>query len=148
MTVRIDRCKIIDFPKISDPRGDLTFIEQEKDVPFDIKRVYYIYDVSSGSKRGGHAHKTSEEVIIPISGSFDVKLDDGFKKVAILLNRPYFGLYIAPWVWRVIENFSSNSVALILASTLYNESDYVRNYKVFKKEVRAKDKLLTIERPK
>lgn len=134
--LKIDKCKIIYFPKISDPRGNLSFIEEKRHIPFEIKRAYYLYDVPTGAARGGHAHHKMEAVIIALSGSFEVKIDDGFKRESVLLNRPYCGLYLSPRVWREIENFSSNSIALILASTFYDESDYIRPYKVFKKMVR------------
>jgi dTDP-4-dehydrorhamnose 3,5-epimerase-like enzyme len=131
----LDKCKIINFPKITDVRGNLSFIEDNKQIPFEIKRVYYLYDVPSGASRGGHAHKALEQIVIALSGSFDVYLDDGHEKRKFFLNRPHYGLYIAPGVWREIENFSSNSVALALTSDFYNEKDYVRNYQVFKKMV-------------
>lgn len=134
-TVKINQCKIINFPKIADARGNLSFIEENKHVPFAIKRVYYLYDVPSGASRGGHAHKTLSQVIIALSGSFDVLLDDGQKKKRFFLNRPHYGLYIAPGVWREIENFSSNSLAFALASDLFDEKDYVRDYSVFKEMV-------------
>ena len=129
-------CKIINFPKIIDQRGNLSFIEAKNHIPFEIKRVYYLYDIPSGATRGGHAHKKMEAVIISLSGSFNVKIDDGFKKKSVFLNKPYCGLYLPPTVWREIENFSSNSLALVLASTFYDESDYIRKYQVFKKMVR------------
>lgn len=134
--MEIDKCRIITFPKIADRRGNLSFIEAKNHIPFEIKRIYYLYDVPSGAARGGHAHKKMEAVIIALSGSFDVKIDDGFKTESFFLNRPHYGLYIPAAVWREIENFSSNSVALILASTFYDESDYIRRYPVFKKMVR------------
>jgi dTDP-4-dehydrorhamnose 3,5-epimerase-like enzyme len=134
--VEIEKYKIIDFPKVSDVRGNLSFIEENKHVPFPIKRVYFLYDVPSGAKRGGHAHKALETVVIALSGSFDVKLDDGFKKKTFFLNRPHYGLYIPAGIWRSIENFSSNSIALVLASSLYEENDYIRNYKAFKMMVK------------
>jgi oxalate decarboxylase/phosphoglucose isomerase-like protein (cupin superfamily) len=131
--MKVDKCKIIDFPKIHDVRGNLSFIESTNHVPFEIKRVYYLYDVPSGAKRGGHAHKKLEEIIIALSGSFDVIVDDGFEKKTFFLNRPHYGLFIPSGLWRTIENFSSNSVAILLASDFYQESDYIRNYQVFKK---------------
>jgi dTDP-4-dehydrorhamnose 3,5-epimerase-like enzyme len=124
---------MINFPKITEPRGNLSFIEQNKHVPFAIKRVYYLYDVPSGATRGGHAHKTLQEMVIALSGSFDIVLDDGKEKKTFFLNRPHYGLLIPPGVWRELENFSSNSVALALASEIYIEEDYIRDYKVFKK---------------
>ncbi len=124
-------CKIIEFPKITDSRGNLSFIEGSRHVPFDIKRIYYLYDVPGGATRAGHAHKMLEQVIIAISGSFDVVLDDGFSKNRFHLNRSYYGLYISSMVWREIDNFSSGSVCLVLASTFYDEADYYRNYSDF-----------------
>lgn len=134
--LKTGKCKIIYFPKIGDRRGNLSFIEEKNHVPFEIKRVYYLYDVPSGATRGGHAHKKMESVIIALSGSFEVKIDDGFNTESVLLNRPNFGLYLPHCIWREIENFSSNSIALALASTFYDESDYIRPYSVFKKMVR------------
>jgi oxalate decarboxylase/phosphoglucose isomerase-like protein (cupin superfamily) len=133
--VKIDQCKIINFPKNTEPRGNLSFIEANKHVPFPINRVYYLYDVPSGATRGGHAHKTLSEVIIALSGSFDVILDDGVEKKQFFLNRPHYGLYVPSGFWRALENFSSNSVALALASDFYDEKDYIRDYEVFKKMV-------------
>jgi dTDP-4-dehydrorhamnose 3,5-epimerase-like enzyme len=131
----LDNCKLIYFPKITDFRGNLSFIEENNQIPFQIKRVYYLYDVPSGATRGGHAHKALQQIIIALSGSFDVVLDDGVTKSAYFLNRPHYGLYIPPGIWRELENFSSNSVALSLVSAVYDESDYIRDYKVFKKGI-------------
>ena len=128
----LDQCKIINFPKVTDFRGNLSFIEENKHVPFYIKRVYYLYDVPSGATRGGHAHKKLEQLVIALSGSFDIVLDDGYVKRKFFLNRPHYGLYITPGVWRELENFSSNSVALSLVSQVYDESDYIRDYNVFR----------------
>jgi oxalate decarboxylase/phosphoglucose isomerase-like protein (cupin superfamily) len=133
--VRLDRCKIIDLPKITDPRGNLTFIEGARHVPFDIKRVYYLYDVPGGAERGGHAHKNLHEFIIALSGSFDVILNDGTEKKRFHLNRSYYGLYVCPMVWRELDNFSSASVCMVLASAPYDESDYYRDYDNFAKEL-------------
>ena len=124
-------CKILDLPKISDPRGNLTFIESPQHIPFDIKRVYYLYDVPGGAERGGHAHKDLQQLIIAMSGSFDIVLDDGVNKERIHLNRPYFGLYVNTMVWRELDNFSSGSVCMVLASIPYDESDYYRDYGEF-----------------
>lgn len=124
-------CRIIQLPKISDPRGNLTFIEGTRHVPFDIKRVYYLYDVPGGAERAGHAHKALEQFLVAISGSFDVLVDDGREKRRYHLNRSYYGLYIPPLVWRKIDNFSSGAVCLALASHLFNEADYYREYAKF-----------------
>lgn len=126
-------CKIIELSKIADPRGNLTAIEAQQDVPFEIKRVYYLYDVPGGATRAGHGHKTLKQLIIAMSGSFDVFLDDGFSKERYHLNRSYFGLYVAPMMWREIDNFSSGSVCMVLASDHYNEEDYYRYYEDFLK---------------
>ncbi|MDD2594418.1 MAG: FdtA/QdtA family cupin domain-containing protein [Bacteroidales bacterium] len=127
--------RIIDFPKISDNRGNLSFVEQFRHVPFKIERAYWIYDVPGGEARGGHAYRENQECIIALSGSFDVILDDGKEKKTFSLNRSYYGLYIPNRTWRELNNFSTNSLALILSSTKYDESDYIRNYDNFLKEV-------------
>lgn len=124
----LDRCKVIELPKISDPRGNLTFIEGGQHIPFDISRVYYLYDVPGGAERGGHAHKELHELIIAMSGSFDVILDEGGEKKRFHLNRSYQGLYVYPMMWRELDNFSSGSVCMVLASNRYDESDYYRCY--------------------
>ena len=131
-------CKILDLPKISDPRGNLTFIESPQHIPFDIKRVYYLYDVPGGAERGGHAHKDLQQLIIAMSGSFDILLDDGVNKERIHLNRPYFGLYVNTMVWRELDNFSSGSVCMVLASIPYDESDYYRDYGEFTQALQDK----------
>ena len=128
----INKCKILELPKVNDPRGNLTFIEENIHIPFDIKRVYYLYDVPGNAQRGGHAHKELHQLIIAISGSFDVVLDDGIIKKRIHLSRAYKALYICPMIWREIDNFSSGSVCMVLASNYYDESDYYRNYKEYK----------------
>ena len=127
----LDHCRIIDLPRIKDPRGNLTFIEGGKHIPFEIKRVYYLYDVPGGAERGGHAHKGLEQLIIAMSGSFDVLLDDGREKRRIHMNRSYYGLYICPMIWREIDNFSSGAVCMCLASNYYDEDDYYREYSDF-----------------
>ena len=127
----IDRCQIIQLPKIQDARGNLTFIEGTVHVPFDIQRVYYLYDVPGGGERGGHAHKELHQLIIAMSGSFDVVLDDGRDKKRVQLNRSYAGLYVCPMIWRELDNFSSGSVCMVLASNRYSESDYYRDYAEF-----------------
>lgn len=124
-------CKIIDLPKISDPRGNLSFIEGGRHIPFDIRRVYYLYDVPGGAERGGHAHKELHQLIIAMSGSFDVILDDGCSKQRVHLNRSYFGLYVCSMIWREIDNFSSGGVCMVLASNYYEEADYYRNYEEY-----------------
>lgn len=129
--MNIDLCHIVELPKISDPRGNLTFIESNSHIPFDIRRVYYLYDVPGGAERGGHAHKNLHQLIIAMSGSFDVVLDDGACKKRIHLNRSYHGLYICPMIWRELDNFSSGSVCMVLASNHYDEADYYRNYSAF-----------------
>ena len=120
--------EIINLPKIEDPRGNLTFVEEDKHIPFKIKRVYWIYDVPGGQVRGGHAFKEQQELVIALSGSFDVVLDDGNVKQTFSLNRSYFGLYIPAGLWRQMQNFSTNSLALVLSSTCYNADDYIREY--------------------
>ncbi len=124
----LSRCKIINLPKIADPRGNLTFIEAGRHIPFDIRRVYYLYDVPGGGERGGHAHKELSQLIVAMSGSFDVILDDGRQKQRYHLNRSYYGLYICPMIWRELDNFSSGSVCMVLASNFYEEADYYRDY--------------------
>ena len=124
----IENCKIIDLPKICDPRGNLTFVEGLEHVPFNIKRIYYLYDVPGGAERGGHAHKALHQVIIAISGSFDITISDGTSSKKFHLNRSYFGLYLCPMMWRELDNFSSGSVCLVLASEAYSESDYLRDF--------------------
>lgn len=138
--MKIESCKIIELPKISDPRGNLTFIEGGgRNIPFDIKRVYYLYDVPGGAERGGHGHKALHQLIIAMSGSFDVVLDDGNEKKRVHLNRSYYGLYVCPMIWRELDNFSSGSVCMVLASNLYDEEDYYRDYELFIKAVRGEN---------
>jgi hypothetical protein len=127
----IELARIINLRKISDPKGNLTPIEGHVDIPFDIARVYYTYDIPGGESRGGHAHLALEQFIIAASGSFDVALDDGTNRTNFFLNRSYYGLYVPPMVWRDLANFSSGSVCLVLASRPYAESDYIRNYDAF-----------------
>jgi len=138
--LNIEKCKIIELPKISDPRGNLTYIEGGgRHVPFDIKRVYYLYDVPGGAERGGHGHRALHQLIIAMSGSFDVVLDDGYEKKRFHLNRSYYGLYVCPMIWREIDNFSSGSVCMVLASNLYDEDDYYRDYDPFIKAARGEN---------
>jgi len=125
------RYKLIHFPKIVDPRGNLTFLENPSQIPFMLKRVFWTYDVPGGEKRGGHAYKRQEEVIIALSGSFDVVIQEKNERIVFSLNRSYFGLYLPPSTWRHIENFSTNSFALHLSSSVYDESDYVRDFANF-----------------
>lgn len=127
----IEACELIDLPKISDPRGNLTFVEGGSHIPFEIRRVYYLYDVPGGAARGGHAHKELRQLIIAMSGSFDVVLDDGMSKRRVHLNRSYCGLYVCPMIWRELDNFSSGSVCMVLASNHYNEDDYFRDYEEY-----------------
>ena len=137
--MKIEDCRIIDLPKISDPtKGNLTFIEANKHIPFEIKRVYYLYDVPGGGDRGEHAHKDLSQFIIAMSGSFDILLDDGHHKKKFHMNRAYYGLYLCPMIWRELDNFSSGSVCLVLASDFYKELDYIRDYDEFTKEIKKK----------
>ncbi len=131
----IEDCKIIKFPIIHDPRGNLSFIEGGRLWPYEIKRVYYLYDVPGGAERGGHAHKALHQLIIAMSGSFDVHLDDGTSKKTIHLNRSYYGLYVCPMTWREIDNFSSGAVCMVLASEYYDAQDYYRDYQEFLRNV-------------
>jgi dTDP-4-dehydrorhamnose 3,5-epimerase-like enzyme len=124
-------CKILQLPKIQDQRGNLTFIESDRHIPFDIKRVYYLYDVPGGSARAAHGHKKLHQLMIAMSGSFDVTLDDGKEKKTFHLNRSYSGLYIPPMMWRDLDNFSSGAVCMVLASEYYDEQDYFREYANF-----------------
>ena len=127
----IERCQMVELPKIHDPRGNLTFVEGGIHVPFDIQRVYYLYDVPGGSERGGHAHKQLHQFIIAMSGSFDIILDDGQDKKRVHMNRSYNGLYVCPMIWRELDNFSSGAVCMVLASTKFEEDDYYREYADF-----------------
>ncbi|CAN5794005.1 FdtA/QdtA family cupin domain-containing protein [soil metagenome] len=122
---------LINLPVISDPRGNLSVIESGDHVPFDIARVYYLYDVPSGSVRAGHAHLALHQLLIAVSGSFDVRLHDGVSEERVTLNRPHVGLHVGPMQWREIDNFSSGSVCLVLASTVYDEADYIRDFDTF-----------------
>ena len=131
----IEDCCQLELPKISDPRGNLTFVESGRQVPFEIRRIYYLYDVPGGATRAGHAHKTLQQVLIAIAGSFDVLLDDGKQQVRHHLNRSFHGLYIYPLTWRVIDNFSSGAVCLSIVSDFYDASDYYREYSEFLRAV-------------
>lgn len=128
----VNDAKIIDLPKFLDARGNLSVIEENKDIPFKIERTYWIYDVPGGEARGGHAYKENQEFIVALSGSFDVVLDDGKEKKTFQLNRSYYGLYVPKGMWRQMQNFSTNSLALVLSSTKYDENDYIRDYDEFK----------------
>ena len=132
----MEKPKKIQLPKISDPRGNLSVIEELKDVPFKIERIYWIYDVPGGETRGGHAYKENQEFIVALSGSFDIVLDDGIEKRTFSLNRSYNGLYVPKGMWREMVNFSTNSLALVLSSTKFDEEDYIRDYEVFIKNAR------------
>jgi dTDP-4-dehydrorhamnose 3,5-epimerase-like enzyme len=131
--VALSKCRVIELPRVLDERGNLTFIEENRHIPFEIKRVYYLYDVPGGATRGGHAHKQLQQFIIAASGSFDVVLDDGSSRERHHLNRSYYGLYLPSMVWRELDNFSSGSVCLVLASEYFDEGDYIRDYDVFLK---------------
>lgn len=128
--------RLVHLPKIEDPRGNLTFIEQENHIPFEIKRVYWIYDVPGGQIRGGHAFKKQQELVVALSGSFDVVVNDGTKEERFHLNRSYYGLYIPNGLWRFMDNFSTNAVALVLTSTFFKEEDYIRDFDAFKKWIK------------
>jgi dTDP-4-dehydrorhamnose 3,5-epimerase-like enzyme len=133
----IEDARIIDLKKIANPKGNLTPIESGRDVPFEFRRVYYTYDIPGGESRGGHVHRVLEQFIIAASGSFNVELDDGTNRKSFFLNRSYYGLYIPPMLWRDLTNFSSGSVALVLASDYYDEADYIRDYDTFLDTVRS-----------
>jgi dTDP-4-dehydrorhamnose 3,5-epimerase-like enzyme len=129
----IKKAILINLPKIEDPRGNLSVIEECKDIPFTIKRTYWIYDVPGGQVRGGHAFRKQQEFIVALSGSFDVTVDDGKEKNVFTLNRSYYGLYIPAGMWRQMVNFSTNSLAMIISSTLYSEQDYIHDYNEFRR---------------
>lgn len=133
MMVNVDDVKLLKLPKITDPRGNLSFVEQNNHIPFVIKRTYWIYDVPGGESRGGHAYKETDEFIVAISGGFDVTVDDGTDKKTFTLNRSYYGLYIPRGLWRTMDNFSTNSLALEFANTAYNRNDYIENYELYKR---------------
>lgn len=133
------KTKIIHLTKITDPRGNLTVAEENQDVPFDIKRVYWVYDVPAGENRGGHAHKRCQEVIIALSGSFHVTLDNGKEKESVLMNHPYQGLFVDTDTWRTLDDFSSGAVCLVLASEPFQEEDYIREYDAFIEYIEKKE---------
>lgn len=132
MKYTISDIKILNLPKIEDPRGNLSIIEEHTNIPFKIQRTYWIYDVPGGQVRGGHAFKEQQELIVALSGSFDVMVDDGKDKQIFSLNRSYYGLYVPSGLWRQMQNFSTNSVAMVLSSTLFNENDYIRDIEEYK----------------
>lgn len=136
----LSNVKLVELPKYLDVRGNLSVIEEFKDIPFKIERTYWIYDVPGGEARGGHAYKENEEFIVALSGSFDVVLDNGIEKKTFQLNRSYYGLYVPKGIWREMENFSTNSLALILASTKYDANDYIRDYSDLLKIAQNEDK--------
>ncbi|MBR6972689.1 MAG: WxcM-like domain-containing protein [Bacteroidales bacterium] len=127
----VEDCKIIELPRFLDARGNLSFVEQNNHIPFEIKRTYWIYDVPGGEERGGHAFRQNEEFIVALSGAFDITVDDGQQKKTFTLNRSYYGLYIPKGLWRTMENFSTNSFALEFGSTHYQQEDYIREYDEF-----------------
>ena len=131
-------CRIIDLPKIPDPRGNLTFIENSRHIPFEVKRVFYVYDVPGGESRAEHANIDTEQFIIAMNGSFDVIIDDGCERIKFQLNRMHYGLYITKMIWRGIENFSSGAICLVLASSFYNKNDYIRDYEEFVSKVKKR----------
>jgi len=131
MNTTLEKVKLINLPKFEDPRGNLSFIEEEKHIPFKIERTYWIYDVPGGQVRGGHAFKKQQELIVALSGSFDVLVDDGKQKKIYSLNRSYYGLYLPAGLWREMLNFSTNSLAMVISSTPYSSEDYIRNYADF-----------------
>lgn len=135
----LNDCRTISLPKVHDDRGNLSFIETGRHVPFDIQRTYWIYDVPGGEVRGGHAYKELQEFIVALSGSFDVVLDDGKERKIVSLNRSYFGLFVPNMIWRHLENFATNSVCLILASLPYSEEDYIRDYEFYLETIRRTD---------
>jgi len=133
---RLEQCRIIEFPKITDHRGNLTFVEGDQHIPFQVQRVFYVYDIPSGESRGAHAHKTLQQVVICLSGSLDVYLDDGEDRRTVHLNRPWFGLYIPPMIWASEGNFDPGTAYMVLASARYNEADYHRDYEEYRQSVK------------
>lgn len=133
-TTTVFDCSLLTLPKIQTPGGNITPVNNQIEVPFDIKRVYYLYDVPGGEGRGGHAHKALQQIIIAASGSFDIQVDDGKVKRTFTLSRPYVGLYLPPGLWRELDNFSSGAICLVLASEVYDVGDYIRDYEFYKNE--------------
>jgi hypothetical protein len=136
----MDGVRIIELPRVQDPRGNLTFIEGGQHIPFQIRRAYYLYDVPGGETRGGHAHRELEQLIVPLSGSFNVRIDDGFQQRSVFLNRPYQGLYLPQLIWRELDEFSSGSVCLVLASRHFEEADYYRDHAEFVKAAKVAER--------
>jgi len=134
MSATLSEVKLVSLPKIEDPRGNLSFIEEEQHIPFKIERTYWIYDVPGGQVRGGHAFKEQQEFIVALSGSFDVTIDDGKEQKTFSLNRSYYGIYLPAGLWRQMDNFSTNSLAMVLSSTHFSQDDYIRDYKEFLKQ--------------
>jgi hypothetical protein len=133
MKSKVEDCQLVNLPKVHNRAGNITALENQISIPFDVKRVYYLYDVPGGEERGGHAHLELEQIIVSVSGAFDVVIDDGFTKKTVHLDRPYIGLHIVPGIWRELVNFSSGATCLVLASEKYAETDYVRDYQEFLK---------------
>lgn len=133
--MNISKCKLIDLPKITNKKGNLTVIEENNHIPFELKRIYYVYDTPKGGTRGAHAHKNLQQLIIATSGSFDVVLDDGIERKVFHLDRPDRGLYVCPMIWHELNNFASGTVGLVLASDIYHAEDYMTSYETFKKMV-------------
>jgi hypothetical protein len=134
--MNLDKCQMYDLPRIIDPRGNLIFAEANRHIPFDIRRIYYLYGVPGDAQRGGHSHKALHQFIIAVSGSFDIHLDDGYMKKTIHLNQSFNGIYLCPMIWREMDNFSSGAVCLVLASDYYDEADYYRDYDLFINDVK------------
>lgn len=127
----IYNCNVLILPKIHNRSGNITALNNSMDLPFDVQRVYYLYDIPGGELRGGHAHRELQQLIVAVSGSFDITLDDGKNKKTVSLNRPYYGLHVIPGIWRELSNFSSGAICLVLASHIYDENDYIRDYSDF-----------------
>jgi hypothetical protein len=143
----IDDCRLVELPVVHNPQGNLTFIEGDKHVPFDIARVYYLYDVPGGAKRGGHAHRDLQQLLVAMSGSLEIIVDDGQERRGIQLNRSYIGLYMPSMIWRELVDFSSGSVCMVLASAPYEEADYIRDYDEFQQVLTAERQPLPAPAP-